>query len=89
MTQQYQHNIKTTQDEYVTIIAPSLGAVMGQFRERGLGAMGFAITGPAVRHQFAYAGETIANEARQEDLFGGVAMIAATFRRNGTQMGAQ
>ena len=88
MTQQIQHNITMAQDEYVTIIAPSLGAVMGQFRERGLGAKGFSITGPAVRHQFAYAGETITNEARQEDLFGGGAMIAATFRRNRTAMGA-
>lgn len=89
MYQQNQNTTKTTQDEYVTIIAPSLGAVMGQFRERGLGAMGFSITGPAVRHQFAYAGETIAKEARREDLFGGVAMIAATFRRSGTQAVAQ
>ncbi len=67
------------QDEYVTIIAPSHGAVMDQFRERGLGAKGFAITGPAARHQFAFAGQ--GESAAVLEMFGGVAMVAATFRR--------
>ncbi len=68
-------------DEYVTIIAPSLKAVMGQFRERGLGEQGFSIVGPAARHRFSYAGENAARESEHENLFGGVAMVAATFRR--------
>ncbi|VAW23053.1 hypothetical protein MNBD_ALPHA12-1794 [hydrothermal vent metagenome] len=67
------------QDEYVTIIAPSLAAVMGQFRARGLGAKGFAITGPAARHQFAFAGKD--ESMAGLEMFGGVAMVAATFRR--------
>ena len=66
-------------DEYVTIIAPSLEAVMGQFRDRGLGALGFAITGPAARHQFAFAGQ--GRSGGYSEMFDGVAMVAATFRR--------
>jgi hypothetical protein len=76
-----QDSISGRLDEYVTIIAPSLNAVMAQFRERGLGRQGFSITGPAARHQFAYAGENVARESEHRDLFGGVAMVAATFRR--------
>ncbi len=79
MTQHTTQASSASTDEYVTIIAPSLGAVMGQFRDRGLGAKGFAITGPVARHRFAYAREG-RGEAVSE-MFGGVAMVAATFRR--------
>ncbi|VAW12848.1 hypothetical protein MNBD_ALPHA11-58, partial [hydrothermal vent metagenome] len=40
-------------DEYITIIAASLEAVMEQFRQRDLGSAGFSIVGPAARQQFA------------------------------------
>lgn len=84
MTQHITQFSSARTDQYVTIIAPSLGAVMAQFRERGLGAQGYAITGPSARHQFSYAGENAAKEPSQENLFGGVAMVAATFRRSAT-----
>ncbi len=66
-------------DEYVTIIAPSFRAVMDQFRARGLARLGFAITGPVARHRFAYAGQDRGEGSAE--MFGGVAMVAATFRR--------
>ncbi len=63
-------------EEYVTIIAPTLSGVMGQFRARGLAAAGYAITGQAARHHFE-----VADPAGSRDLFDGSAMVAATFRR--------
>ncbi len=72
-------------DEYVTIIAPSLAAVMGQFRARGLGALGFAITGPVARHRFAYATEGETHRQENQEMFGGEPMVAATFRRAGQE----
>ncbi len=81
MTQHITQISSARTDEYVTIIAPSLGAVMAQFRARGLGAKGYSIAGPSARHQFSYAGENAAKEPKQENLFGGVPMVAATFRR--------
>jgi len=82
MTQHARQILPASTDEYVTIIAPSLGAVMGQFRARGLGQRGFTITGPVARHQFAYAGE--GGVEGPCEMFGGVAMVAATFRRGAT-----
>ena len=81
MSQKNHRQIQTGKDEYVTIIAPSLRAVMGQFRARGLGAQGFTITGPAARHKFAFAGGHMAREAKRGPMFDGVAMVAATFKR--------
>ncbi|GEM_PF-419047 len=81
MTQDNHRQTQTGKEEYVTIIAPSLSAVMGQFRARGLGAQGFTITGPAARHKFAFAGDHMAREAKRGPMFDGVAMVAATFRR--------
>ncbi len=79
MTRNTNKTNQNCQDEYVTIIAPSLGAVMGQFRRRGLGQLGFAITGPAGRHQFAYAGN--GHGEHEGEMFGGAPMVAATFKR--------
>ncbi len=79
MTQNTNQPNQDRQDEYVTIIAPSLGAVMSQFRRRGLAQLGFAITGPAGRHQFAYAGNGKGEPERE--MFGGAPMVAATFKR--------
>jgi len=56
--------------------------VMSQFRDRGLGAKGFAITGPAGRHKFAFAGQ--GETETVWEMFGGVTMVAATFRRAAT-----
>ncbi|MCF6327164.1 MAG: hypothetical protein L3J21_07725 [Devosiaceae bacterium] len=77
-----------TGDEYVTIIAATLGGVMEQFRHRQLGAKGFSIVGPAARQQFAFAGANGSSKfmdanSQSEDLFGGEAMVGATFRRSG------
>jgi len=63
-------------DEFVTIIAASMAEVMGQFRARGLGAMGFAIAGPVGRHQFAFA-----DDGGAKEMFDGQPMLAATFTR--------
>ena len=65
-------------DEFVTIIASTLGDVMQQYRARGLAAAGYAITGQVGRHQFS-----VAASAGSADLFDGVPMVAATFRRSG------
>lgn len=65
-------------EEFITIIGPTLGEVMRQYRDRGLAAAGYAITGQAGRHQFAVAGS---NDSAV--LFNGAPMVAATFRRAG------
>lgn len=63
-------------DQYITIVAPSIGEVMKRFRDSGLAARGYAIAGPVARHTFAYAGED-----SDEAPFGGSPMTAATFIR--------
>ncbi len=70
-------------DEYITIIAASLEAVMEQFRQRDLGSAGFSIVGPAARQQFAFASDKKSTQNLPEHLFGGEAMVGATFRRSG------
>jgi len=70
-------------DEYITIIAASLEAVMEQFRQRDLGSAGFSIVGPAARQQFAFASGKKSMQSQPEHLFGGEAMVGATFRRSG------
>lgn len=63
-------------EEYLTIIAPTAGEAMAQFKARGLDREGYSIAGKIGRHQFALvAGETAA------ELFSGNGMFAATFRR--------
>jgi len=63
-------------EEYLTIIAPSAGAAMAQFKARGLDTQGYAIAGRIGRHQFALVGESGTTE-----LFSGQGLIAATFSR--------
>jgi len=70
-------------DEYITIIAASLGAVMEQFRQRNLGSAGFSIVGPAARQQFAFVYDKKSTQNLPEHLFDGEAMVGATFRRFG------
>lgn len=67
-----------TAEEFITIIGPTLGEVMRQYKDRGLAAAGYAITGQAGRHQFAVAGS-----GETAELFDGTPMVAATFRRAG------
>lgn len=63
-------------EEYVTIIAPTAGEAMAQFKARGLDREGYSIAGKIGRHQFSLvAGGGTA------DLFSGSGMFAATFRR--------
>lgn len=63
-------------DQYITIVAPSIAEVMQRFRDNGLAARGYAITGPVARHTFSYAGAD-----GDQQPFGGAPMTAATFIR--------
>ena len=63
-------------EEYLTIIAPTAGEAMAQFKTRHLGEQGYAIAGKIGRHQFSLVGGEGSTE-----LFSGNGMIAATFSR--------
>ncbi len=63
-------------EEYVTIIAPTIGQVMQQFHERKLASQGYSISGRVGQHKFHYAGGE-----HESDMFGGARMVAATFIR--------
>lgn len=63
-------------EDFVTIIAPSTGEAMRQFKAQGLDVMGYAITGRIGRHRFSLVDGTGSSE-----LFPGREMIAATFSR--------
>lgn len=83
---QTQANTQTTtpfqDDDYVTIVAPSMAEVMGQFRARGLSAQGYKIAGRVCRHTFAFAGQTEGNDESSSEMFDGDLMMAATFVRS-------
>lgn len=64
------------EEEYITIVAPTINEVMQQFRVSDLAAQGYCIAGRVGRHKFSYAGET-----QNTDLFDGNRMVAATFIR--------
>ena len=66
-------------EEYLTIIAPTAGEAMAQFKARHLDEQGYAIAGKIGRHQFSLVG----GEGSAE-LFSGDGMIAATFSRKVT-----
>lgn len=63
-------------EEYLTIIAPSAGEAMAQFKARGLDTLGYTIAGKIGRHRFSLVGD-----AGSTELFAGNGMIAATFSR--------
>jgi hypothetical protein len=63
-------------EEYLTIIAPTAGEAMAQFKARHLDEQGYAIAGKIGRHQFSLVGGEGSTE-----LFAGNGMIAATFSR--------
>ena len=66
-------------EEYLTIIAPTAGEAMAQFKARHLDEQGSAIAGKIGRHQFSLVGAEGSTE-----LFAGDGMIAATFSRKVT-----
>ncbi|GGE33809.1 hypothetical protein GCM10007276_08940 [Agaricicola taiwanensis] len=63
-------------EEYVTIIAPSAGEAMAQFKARGLDEQGFLIAGRIGRHQFSLVSGTTSTT-----LFADENLVAATFSR--------
>ncbi len=66
--------IEETQDEdFITIIAPSMAEVMADFARLGLARRDYAIVHRGGRHRFTLAGSGA--------LFEGADMIAATFMR--------
>lgn len=67
---------QATTEDFVTIIAPSTGEAMRQFKAQGLDLLGYAITGRIAPHRFSLADGTSCS-----DLFPGREMIAATFSR--------
>jgi len=78
MTHTIDNRPQATQDEYITIIARTVADAMRQFKAKELDKLGFAIVGPVDKHQFSLAdGRETATE-----MFEGMPMIAATFRRS-------
>lgn len=67
---------KIEREEYLTIIAPTAGEAMAQFKARALDAEGYSIAGRIGRHRFTLVGDDGSSE-----LFSGDGMIAATFVR--------
>lgn len=68
--------ISTDTEEFVTIIAPSTGEAMRQFKAQGLDRQGFAIAGRIGQHKFSFvSGESVS------ELFRGQSLVAATFSR--------
>lgn len=63
-------------EEYLTIIAPSAGAVMAQFKALGLSAQGYAIVGRIGEHRIS-----LVDGAGSIELLSGGGMVAATFAR--------
>ena len=65
------------EQEFVTIIAPSITEVMNAFRAQGLAEQDYAIVHRAGRHQFTL----VSGFEQSTRLFDGVPMTAATFAR--------
>ena len=64
-------------EEFVTIIAPSIAEVMNAFRKQGLAEQDYSIVHRAGRHQFTL----VSGFDQSRDLFEGETMTAATFAR--------
>lgn len=67
--------IDTANEDFITIIAPSMAEVMDSFRNQGLAERDYSIVHRAGRHSFTMAGG--------QKLFDGAQMVAATFARRG------
>lgn len=63
----------TPDEDFITIIAPSMAEVMASFAAQGLAERQYAIVHRGGRHSFRLADG--------EALFGGTGMVAATFAR--------
>ena len=70
------HPNDTDTEDFVTIIAPSTGEAMRQFKAQGLDVQGYAIAGRVGPHRFS-----VVDGAGSSELFPGQEMIAATFAR--------
>lgn len=66
-------NTSPGEEDFITIIAPSMAEVMASFAAQGLAERQYAIVHRGGRHSFTLAGG--------ETLFEGATMIAATFAR--------
>lgn len=64
-------------EDFITIIAPTLAEVMDAFRMRGLAEKHYAIIHRAGRHSFT----VVDGDHQAKSLFDGASMIAATFAR--------
>ena len=71
------HILPQRDEEFVTIIAPSMTEVMNAFRAQGLAERDYSIVHRAGRHQFTL----VSGVDRSEALFDGEPMTAATFAR--------
>lgn len=60
-------------EDFITIIAPTMAEVMAGFAAQGLAEREYAIVHRGGRHSFTFAGG--------ETLFDGAGMVAATFAR--------
>ncbi len=69
-------NENINEQEYITIIAPSIKQAMAQFKARGLDVLGYSIVGQIVRQQFS-----IINGSGNEAMFDGEQMFSATWKR--------
>lgn len=76
MTDTSRHT-QATEQEFVTIIAPSIAEVMNAFRTQGLAEQDYSIVHRAGRHQFTL----VSGFEQSEALFEGETMTAATFAR--------
>lgn len=61
------------EEDFITIIAPSMAEVMASFKAQGLAERQYCIVHRGGRHSFTVAGG--------EPLFEGARMVAATFAR--------
>lgn len=76
MTATHTHTEPADQ-EFVTIIAPSIAEVMNAFRKQGLAELDYSIVHRAGRHQFTL----VSGFEQSATLFDGESMTAATFAR--------
>lgn len=65
-----------SREEYLTIIAPTAGEVMAQFKSRDLAGQGYAIAGRIGRHSVS-----LVSGGSSTDLVSSDGMIAGTFSR--------
>ncbi|HUO03242.1 MAG TPA: hypothetical protein VMU31_10720 [Rhizomicrobium sp.] len=72
----------TKRDDYVSIIGPSMDAVMQAFRDQHLGEQSYAILNPVAQHRYVVAGGAKTDEGLEESL-NGQRMFTAVFVRRG------